>query len=625
MKFNENQSKAIEAIEGNIVVTASAGSGKTTVLVERIANMVNNHNISPPSILAITFSKKAKENMIDKLSGRLNSFLGDVSVETFHSLALKIIQSAYGFKHKVWTISYEKENCLKDIVSKNMKLCNQDELPFDDIMSYFSTQKLHMLKPTDVLIYSGLEPYCKEDMQQIYMKYENYKESNNLIEFDDFLNMVDDIFNENEEILTLYQNKFKYILSDEYQDINLSQVKMIERIANGENFFVVGDAIQLIFSFRGADSKYMLDFDIKHNDTNVLSLNMNYRSSADIIATANELAKSIPESKHRNYVESVPFKATYKKPIFTEYTDAYDEGRGIADKILELCKSGEYEHEDFAVLARTNAQLQKLEMVMYEKKVPFTIVDGSLFTEITEIKILLSYLRLAFDTEDNESFKFMYNKPNRWLSKKFLGEVEANCTFSDNSLYSNMNIIARRNWRFKKGIDEIYDVIGSLKNDNFTNVGKMVEFLRNRLPIDMFVTKGKPSENGDIHEQSENMDSFQDMCSQFETIEELLVHISELNKHVTSNNDKSKVKLITIHKSKGLEYPVVFLTGCSDGILPHYKSEDDNDERRLCYVGVTRAEKELYLSSIQFHNNKLLEISPFIAEMGDTIDYHIAN
>jgi len=616
MDFNEKQLKAINKIEGNIVITAVAGSGKTSVLANRIINMIENHDVNPQNILAITFSKKAKENMANKLE-ELSKYAQYVNVETFHSLALKIIQSAYGSTYKLWTTQWEKEACVGNVCNE-LGLCSKEDAPYNEIMIFITLQKVNMLKPTHDLIYTKGMPFDKDEMKNIYAKYEEYKTLNNLIEFDDFLNMACDIFEDNNDILHKYQSSFKYILSDEYQDVSMNQNMLIEYLGRANNnTFIVGDANQAIYSFRGGRSNYMLDFDKNWNNVDVMNLDKNYRCSADIVDVSNTFALSIPESKHRNYTKTVANKGYFKKPEFDSYETSLEEGNSVADKILELCKVN-YKHKDFAILARTNAQLQKLETVLHNKKIPFGVVDGRLFTELPEIQLLLSYLKLSIDINDNSSFRHLYNKPLRWLNKKFLQEVESCTNTRNKSLYNAMFNIDRRNWRFKSGIDEIHEVITALQNKRFSNISDMIKYLRKRLEIDDFVSKGNIGDDG-MSEQSENMDSFQDICKDFKTVKELLFYLDDLNKEINTDDISQKVKLMTIHKSKGLEFPVIFIVGCSDGLLPHYKSNDINDEKRLMYVAITRAEQELYLSYSKLYNDRVFGISPFITDMKDTI------
>ena len=273
-----------------------------------------------------------------------------------------------------------------------------------------------------------------------------------------------------------------------------------------------------------------------------------------------------------------------------------------------------------AVLARTNAQLQKLENILHKSDIAFDIVDGSVFTDLSEIKLILSYLKLALNEDDNESFRYLYNKPNRWLSKKFLEENTENSIQKNLSLYKSMDTIRRRDWRFKNGIDEIYEVIRYLQRNSQRNVSDLVHYLRKRLNIDQFVIKGKPVEDGQYLEQIENLNSFENMCKEYDSIQSLVYFINDFNEKFNKNNtNDQKVKLLTIHKAKGLEYPVVFIIGCNNNLLPHYKNDNIDDEKRLMYVAITRAEKELYISYTDFYNNKYLGVSPFITDIEDTV------
>lgn len=613
MNYSEAQLEIINTIDGNIGVIASAGSGKTTVLTKRIENMVKNHSIAPQDILAVTFSKKAKENIQDKLK-ELN--VNGVNIETFHSLALKIIGTRYGTEYfKVWTLQWEKEKIMQTICYDRMNLCSKDDVPYNDILRFIGKQKNAMLSTTDELIYSDDDPFSKNNMKEIFVSYEKFKEENRYIEFDDFLNLANEALDKDENTYNYYSNCFKYILSDEFQDISKSQSLLLKKL-NTKNTMIVGDPLQAIYSFRGGNSKYILDFEKDYDNAKIVHLNRNYRCSEDIIKTANVFANTIPDSKHKNYRESIANNKAFKKPEFAIYKDEWEEADKIADKINVLVK--EYKYKDIAILARTNAQLTKIQSTFHEKLIPFSIINGSLFTDLPEIKLLISYLKLALYENDNESFRYLYNKPNRWLDRKFLQEVENNSKRRNVSFYSSMMSIDRRNWRFKNGIDEIYEVINYLQNKRFSSIGDMISYLRVRLNIDEFVTKGKQADDGSYIEQIENMNAFENIAKKYTDLEKFIMYLDDITKDLQIDNE-NKVQLLTIHKSKGLEYPVVFIIGCSDGLLPHNKSKDLNNEKKLFYVGITRAEKELYISSILSNNATEMKISPFVYAIKDTI------
>ena len=607
MNFNKEQLEVINTISGNLAVIATAGSGKTTVLTNRIKNMVD-HQVNPENILAITFSKKAKDNIEEKLP-QLGVY--GVNVDTFHSLALKIIMSAYGRKYTVWTAQWEKEKALTDICCKKLSLCKRDDLPYNNIMRFFSLQKIHNLSPSDQLKFPKDIPFKKSDMIQVYREYEKYKEENSYIEFNDFMNMANDILSNNYDILQHFKNKFQYILSDEFQDVSNSQSVLLKKL-NDTNTMIVGDPLQAIYSFRGGNSKYILNFDKDYTNTKVVNLNKNYRCSQDIVSLANELANHIPDSKTEHYVESAATNGHVMVPEYRTFLSEYEENKWIIEKIGEKQNEG-YEAKDIAVLTRTNAQLTKLQAGLRKEKIAYDVVNGTDFTELPEIKLLISYLKLALYDNDNEAFSYLYNKPLRWLDQKFLEEVKENSLKREVSYYHSMMTIDRRNWRFKNGIEEIYDVINTLQNKRYENVGCMIQYLRSRLEIDRFVSKGKVSDDGGSTEQTENMDAFENIAEQYDSLPEFVEYLNNGNKDTFKG--KNTIHVSTIHKAKGLEYPIVFLPGLNNGLLPHSKSDNIQDERRLFYVGITRAEKELYISSSNFYNNKLNEVSPFIKDI----------
>ena len=614
MNLNENQIKAINKDNGNVAVIATAGSGKTTVIINRIKRLITECGVTPENILAVTFSKKAKENIQNKLPDECCG----VNVETFHSVALKIVQDYAHGTYELWVKSWEKEKCLFDIC-KGLGLCAvKEDMPYNDLLKFIATQKINMRK-SDNLIYDIDLPFTNNNMKIIYDEYEEYKEHHAYIEFDDLLNMACEIFEESPKTLEKYQNIYTYILADEFQDVSLNQALFLKYLsAKNNNLFVVGDGCQAIYQFRGGISKYLLDFDTEWDGADTINLNTNYRCSKDIVTTANELAKYLPESKNKHYVEAIANKKANSKPISIECKPASEESNIVADEISKLIANGK-KYEDIAVLARTNAQLQYFESEFAKRKIPYLTYSDTSFIEKAEIKLIISYIKLAFDTKTDSAFAFCYNKPNRWLNKAFFDEVSTLAKKKHCSLYDAMFIIDRRNWRFKNGIDEIYETVNKMQNKRFANMGEIVHMLRRDLNIDDFVSRGKLNDDGRYAEQIENLDTFEDTCKQFKTYAELKSYLLDIQNSDIQTDDK-KVSLMTIHKSKGLEFPVVFLVGCSEGLLPHSKATDIDDEMRLMYVGITRAMDKLYLTSNLFYNSRNLMSSSFIDLLGDTID-----
>lgn len=611
MKFNKQQEEIINTIDGNLCVIAAAGSGKTTVLVHRIKNMVQNYDIAPNSILAVSFNRKAKENIVNRLE-KLG--IRGVNIETFHSLALKIIRAEYGDEYTVWTAYWEKQKALEDICS-NLNICDKAEVPVNELLRFIALQKTYMLKPTDQLKYPKNSSIVPQNLQRIYKAYEEEKAKKSLIEFDDFLNIANEILDNNCDTAEFYRNAFDYVLADEFQDVSLTQSLFLKKL-NTENTMIVGDPLQAIYAFRGGNSSFILNFNKEYANTKVVNLNTNYRCSQNIVDLANKFSHSIPDAKNELCVDSIAFHEKYTIPEYREFSSSSSEASWISKKIKMLLHKG-YANEDIAILARTNAQLQQFETVFHDENIPFEIVNGMLFTQLPEIKLMLCYFRLAMNENDNIAFEYLYNKPNRWLGKKFMEEVKENSFQKNESLLESMDTIARRNWKFKRGIDEIYEVINRIQSGKYDTVKDLVQYLRKRLNLDAYFQKDQSDDSLGL-EKIENMNTFETMCEEYETVEKLLKYINELNKAVENINSES-VKLLTIHKAKGLEYPVVFVVGCNDGLLPHSKNEDVQDEQKLFYVAVTRAEKELFLSSNSFYNNMLYMPSPFIKQIKTNI------
>jgi len=591
MNYNNNQLTAINA-NGNIVTMASAGSGKTSVIIERTKRLIND-GVDPTTILLITFSHKAKDTLIERLNNEA------VNIETFHSFGLKVIKDKYENKYEIWLKQWEKEKVIQDLLKELGLFNNQEPNQYlKTCFGFIAHQKHLMLEPKNKLDYKGYDELTESEYKTIYRGYETYKKANNFIEFDDFLNIVYKIFNKDKGLLSKYQNQYKYIMADEFQDVSINQALVLRQL-NKDNTMIVGDPLQAIYAFRGGQSKFILDFDKDYDNVTVVNLDTNYRCKQSIVEASNKFAAEwIPDTKHHNYVESKANRGGGFKPEIKSYSSSTTEGNNIGKKI----KESNWEYKDIAILARTNAQLQKIQNGLVNNEIPFQVIGGGAYTDQAEIKLLLSYLRLANDTNDNEAFTYMYNKPNRWLGKKFLEEVHANCYGC--SYYDSMDTIARRNWKFKNGINDIMAIITTLQRGNFNNVGEMIKYIREICPIDDYFNKEDQSE-GEYNEKIESMDAFQDTCKRFENIDSLLKYMEMIGQ----SNDANSVKLMTIHKSKGMEFPIVFIIGLDNDHMPHYMSDDIADEARIMYVGMTRAADELYMSYVD-EPSIFLDIQP---------------
>ena len=604
MEFNENQKEAINFYKGCCNVIASAGSGKTGVLVNRIVNLINTYNVKADNILAITFSKKARDNIKNRLDTLVP--FQSIYVETFHSLGYKIYNMFSDTNYKL-SYDWQNQNILKDIYHKKYR----DEMDnINDVLSYISIHKNNLIQPNQNVNDED------QEFNWFYEQYELAKHKSQVMDFDDMLTLSYDILKNNQSALDYCQDQFQFILVDEVQDINKVQYETIKLIAQkNQNLFVVGDMLQNVFEWRGSSNKFVINFQKDWKDSKTINLNVNYRSSKDIIDFSNHFAKNLPESKIHDYKDALPNKPVFKKPEYKIYKNEFEEANEISKKINELVSSESYGYKDIAVLARTNAQLQNFETIMFDNNIPYEIVDGMAFVDRKEIKIILAYLRLANNLNDDESFEYCYFRPNRWLGKQFLNEVSAVSKQKHMSLYCAMFKIDRRNWKFQKGIDEICTVINHLRETEFKSVKYQIKYLRDKLKIDQYVSSDINEDQIDS-DKIENLNSLEHIASKYKDVKSFVNYIDSLGKE--KNKSNNGIQLMTIHKSKGLEFPVVFLVGINQGILPHRHNDNINEEMRLTYVAITRAENELYCSSTKSMYGKTTEESPFVKLMFDS-------
>lgn len=605
MEFNDDQKKAISFYEGCCNCIASAGSGKTAVLVHRIQNLVLEHNVDPNRILAITFSKKAKENMSERLASLLPDQHKYLHIETFHSFGYSLIRKFHRVQYKLLDLDWKKKQIVEGILKELLHIPEVNGNLVAGCLSYISMQKNRLISP---------DMKAKKDEEKVYGLYERYKREHSYIDFDDMLTLADEILMSDEKALNYCQKHYEFILADEMQDTNTAQYRMIQLIAKQhQNVFFVGDPLQEIYEWRGSTNRYMLGFNQEwDNKPTIVNLNCNYRSTADIVEFANRFAQTVPESQHPFYVESIADKGFYKSPEYILYSDEKVEANQIAKKIQTMVGNDLYRYQDIAILARTNAQLANFESAMHQRAIPYRIVDGIPFVERKEIRIVLSYLRLSYDKDDNRAFQYIYNKPNRYLGNAFLEETKKIAIREKKPLLYAMYSAAERNWKYKNGVRELADVIGYLSSYQWSNVGEMISFLRNRLKLDAYVSD-EVSDDNNMSDKVDNLNTLENIAEDYKSVEQFIDYMEKL---ITVDNEQGDaVQIMTVHKSKGLEFPVVFLVGVNEGLLPHHRNENINEERRLMYVAITRAEKELYLSASKQYGKKQTNPSRFIEEL----------
>lgn len=608
MKFNEGQTKAINIKQGNAVVVAGSGSGKSGVICERIKTLIKD-GVPEGNILAITFSKEAEQSLVNRLQDI------KVTVKTFHALAFAIIKKFGDKQYELWSQFWQKENVLFN-TAKHLGVCfKQSELPVNEIMKFIGTQKHHMRDEDNLMKCSDM-PYSLEIMKEFYHDYEAHKQKNNLIEFDDMLNLAIKTLENKPNILAQLSQKFKYILADEFQDVSLNQVVFLQMLNKpNQNLFVVGDASQAIYAFRSGDSKYMMDFENYFGKAEIVNLYMNYRSTEAIVKSANKLIDHMPERDNPKYKPAEANKKGGEKPVVIPYQDTQTEAEGVCKMIKDLHDKG-YEYKNIAILSRTNAYLQSFESVFAKEKIPYQTYNGKTFLDNPEIKLVVSYLLLADNEYDDDSFIYIFNKPNtnRFLPNAF---IETLSSYGARNLYTAMSKVRER--KYQSGIAEIEDVISTLRSDSFDNVGDKIKWLRKRLKIDSFVSRGNFDKEDNVCEQIESLNRFEESCRKLKSMAQFKLWI-KLIKENSAKNTKDKVKIMTAHKSKGLEFPVVFVVGACDTMFPHSKCENPVDDLKLFYVACTRPEEKLFITRPMVFKDNCVSASPFIDYMEDLVE-----
>lgn len=602
--LNDKQHEAVVTTEGPCLVIAGAGSGKTKVLTHKIAYLIGEKNAKPWDILAITFTNKAANEMKERITGLVGDVAKEIWMGTFHSICVRILRrfiDRIGFDSSfiIFDTSDQKtlvKSCLKDLAI--------DDKLFTDrsVLSEISNAKNEMLEPAQYQVRANGD-YRKEKIATVYSLYQKRLRENNAIDFDDIINYSIKILMENPDILEYYTNKFKYVLVDEYQDTNKAQFTLVTMLASKHgNITVVGDNDQGIYSFRGADISNILNFERDFPGTKIIKLEQNYRCTGNILKAANAVIKN-------NEVK-------YKKELWTQNEEGnlpkvyqadneYDEGTYIVKQIEHIKREEYYKYSDFAILYRMNTQSRAIEDILRRENVPYKIVGGLKFYERKEIKDIIAYLRLIQNSNDNLSLKRIINEPKRGIGKTSLEKVEQISMMHGTSMYEvikNAEIY---------GLNRVY-----LNSREFITQMEELKAKKDSISISELITltlkktgytKALEQENTiEAENRIANLEEFLTVAVEFE--EEFAENsLSEFLEGITLSSDidnveegEESVTLMTLHSAKGLEFPVVFLVGMEEGIFPGYKSISEpkelEEERRLCYVGITRAKENLFLT-----------------------------
>ncbi len=589
-KLNEKQKEAVLHVGGPCLVIAGAGSGKTKVLTTRIAHLIET-GVPSYQILAITFTNKAAKEMRERLEAIIpnnNAFVG-----TFHSLGVRIIRENAPLLGLDRTFSIvDSDDCLS-IIKKIMK-----EHGYDPKLTTpsFIRNKISTIK-NEMLTEAEIEKLfnTKEDKtaKKVYEEYQNILRKNNSVDFDDLLLLPVKLFMENKDCLNAYQEKFKYILIDEYQDTNEVQYKLSKLLAKKyKNIFIVGDPDQSIYMFRGANFRNILNFEKDYKEAKIIPLEENYRSTKYILDAANSVIKNNKERKEKNLWCS---KGEGKKVKYLRAYDGKHEIQLVIDEIKRLLEEG-YTKQNISVLYRTNAQARLVEECFLKANIPYKVIGSYYFYARKEIKDLICYLRLILNNDDEISLRRVINVPKRGIGESTLKKLETEAKEQNISMFEA--IAKGKELDFKELIKNM------TKKSESLSLTDLIDLILEDSGMRAEYEENKNLEN---ELRLDNLEEFKSITKTYEertgsvSLSDFLEEISLIADISEHQNTEDVVTLMTIHSAKGLEFEVVFLIGMEDGIFPHQNSFLDKDgleeERRLCYVGITRAKEKLYLSN----------------------------
>lgn len=615
-KLNENQKDAVLHINGPCMVLAGPGSGKTRVITYRILNLVLNNNINPKNILAISFTKASSMEMKNRaLSLSNDRRLNSVNYGTFHSVFFRILRFFEKYELDCILDEKNKKFAIKGIL-KNLNVENaEDEDTILGIINEISYVKNELMDKIDF----DSEILTRDEFCRVYNMYEEYKESIKKIDFDDMLIKTYNLLNQNKQILDRVRAAYRYILVDEFQDINKVQFEVIKLIASpNNNIFVVGDEDQSIYGFRGSRPDFLLEFEDYFKGSKKYVLDINYRSKKDITDIANKLI----QNNENRYEKSIKCDREHKgivKYINTE--DAEEEAKFIAKDILSKCEDNCTNYDDFAVIYRTNIQSRALVDAFMDMHIPFVVRDSIVtIYDHWVARDLLAYLRLGIDTTLSEDWIRIINKPFRYISKDSIKLASEDRDFIG-ALINKANLHPKQ----VKTLNDLEIDLSYLKTLSPKNA---ISYIRTSLDYDRYVldycSNRKIKPTGLI----EILNELESSSTHFKTINEYLEHIEKVKSEIVeSRNNKNSEGVIftTMHSAKGLEFPYVYIIGANEGTIPHEKSydiEDDKkrkeaieEERRLLYVGITRAQDELYISSPKNKYGRKVFQSRFIDEI----------
>jgi DNA helicase-2/ATP-dependent DNA helicase PcrA len=632
--LNPEQQSAVKATAGPLLIMAGAGSGKTRVLTHRIGYLIVEKQVSPYNILALTFTNKAAREMRERIGKMMGGTADEIWISTFHSMCVRILRrdiDRIGFNRNFTILdTTDQQSVIKGILKDK----NIDPKKFDPraILGSISSAKNELIDPEEYAKQAG--GYFDQVVSDVYTEYQKRLRKNQALDFDDLIMSTILLFKRVPEVLEYYQRKFQYIHVDEYQDTNKAQYLLVKLMASRfKNLCVVGDSDQSIYRWRGADIANILSFEKDYPNATVIMLEQNYRSTKRILLAANKVIENNANRKPKNLWTENP---EGNKIVYYRADSEQTEAQFVAGKIKELTRDNKYNFSDIAILYRTNAQSRVMEEVLLKSNIDYSIVGGTKFYDRKEIKDMLAYLRLISNPDDDISLLRVINVPKRGIGSSSVDKMANFAQIHDLSLFQVLESIELVGLSPKatKAAVEFRNLI-----DNYT---RMQEFLSVTELVEEVLDKSgyremlKAEKSLEAQSRLENLDELLSVTKNFENTSEdksLVAFLTDLAlvadiDSMDDEGDKSNaVVLMTLHSAKGLEFPVVFLIGMEEGVFPHNRSlmeeAEMEEERRLAYVGITRAEQSLFLTNAQmrtlFGRTNMNPVSRFIGEIPDEL------
>ncbi|MSS76956.1 UvrD-helicase domain-containing protein [Anaerococcus sp. AGMB00486] len=604
--LNDKQKEAVLHNKGPLLVVAGAGSGKTRVLTTSIAYLIKEKNVDPVNILAITFTNKAANEMKERVANLLGKDVSYLWIGTFHSICARILRmniDKLGYDNN-FTIydTNDQKTLVKEIIKD---LGYKDEISPKEALNIISYCKNKSIYPDEFLKLNTF--YVKqEEYYKIYKNYEKRKFEYNSLDFDDLILKTLDLFAESPDTLTYYQNKFEYIYVDEYQDTNKSQYELIKFIGKlHNNITVVGDADQSIYSFRGADINNILDFEKDFKDAKTIKLEQNYRSTSKIINAANKLIENNTERKDKVLWTS---KKDGAEVLYKKSSLETEEASFVVNEVTSLLKDG-YKLSDIAILYRTNAQSRIFEEVFMKKLIDYKVIGGLKFYDRKEIKDLVAYLKVLVNPKDDISLKRIINEPKKGIGQKTIEGLEKEASklgFSLTELVTDPSLFNGLTEKYKNTCRKFYDPL----KDIFEHYSDylIVDLIENVLDKSGYLKSLEESYSIENRSRIDNLNEFMSSAAEYQSnnpednIYDYLENLSLLSDLDKTEESNEAISLMTVHSSKGLEFKVCFIVGMDEGLFPSKRSIDEGnieEERRLCYVAITRAMEKLYITSAE--------------------------